>query len=114
MSSNYEPFLAATTRINEVEGELASLGAGLRSMKHTIERLQDASRLQRDLAGKNNAMGTVTTPATAGTTTPIAAAAVTTIPAPVPAWVWAAPAAVDDDIRERRFASAAATVAKVR
>lgn len=113
MSSNYEPFLSATTRINEVEGELASLGAGLSSMKHTIERLQDASRLQREIARKNCAMGTVTTPATTGSSTPIAAAA-TTIPAPVPAWVWAAPAAVDDDIRERRFASAAATVAKVR
>ena len=118
MSANYEPFLAATTRINEVEGELASLGAGLRSMKHTIERLQDASRQQREAAGNNNNSSSSsisnTAPRAFGHGSTSGNQETATAAVAVPAWVWSAPAAVDDDLRERRFASAAATVAKVR
>lgn len=125
MSANYEPFLAATTRINEVEGELASLGAGLRSMKHTIERLQDASRQQREAAGNNNTSSnnnnnsssssiSNTAPRAFGHGSTSGNQETATAAVAVPAWVWSAPAAVDDDLRERRFASAAATVAKVR
>jgi len=114
VSKNYGPLLAATTRINQVESELATLGAALRSLRVTLGRLMESA----DRAIKDRAMASG---AGKGVIKKVAAARKSrradigrSVSSAAPAFIWAAPVTIADEMRERRFKQAALLVAEVR
>ena len=47
VSSNYQPFLSAAARVGQVEGDIAALGASLRALKRSIQRLSEQDQVRQ-------------------------------------------------------------------